>query len=59
MDAKTFVSFKTCKFNNFLKFLQDYLNLADCTLEDKRRGGEKEFVLNLGTVVLRVKENLE
>jgi hypothetical protein len=28
MDVKTFLSFKTCKFNYFLKFLQNCLNLA-------------------------------
>jgi hypothetical protein len=31
MDAKTILSFKTCKFNYFFKFLQDYLNLANCS----------------------------
>jgi hypothetical protein len=29
IDAKTFLSFKTCKYNYFLKFLQDCLNFAN------------------------------
>jgi hypothetical protein len=29
-DAKMFLSFETCKFNNFFKFLQDCLNLTNC-----------------------------
>jgi hypothetical protein len=36
MDAKTILSFKTCKFNYFLKFLLDYLNLADSTSFSKK-----------------------
>jgi hypothetical protein len=41
MDAETILSFKTCKFNYFLKFLQDYLFgdlmiLANCSSSLKK-----------------------
>jgi hypothetical protein len=36
MDAKTFLSFKTCKFNYFLIFLQDCLNLVNCSSYTKK-----------------------
>jgi hypothetical protein len=36
MEAKTFLSFESWKFNNFLKFPQDCLNLANCSSSTKQ-----------------------
>jgi hypothetical protein len=36
MNAQTILSFKTCKFNYFLKFFQDWLNLANCSSSTKK-----------------------
>jgi hypothetical protein len=37
MDAKTFLSFKTCKFNYFLIFLRNCLNLANFSFYTKKK----------------------
>jgi hypothetical protein len=37
MDAKTFLSFKTCKFNYFKKFHQDCFNLANFNIQNGRK----------------------
>jgi hypothetical protein len=36
MDAKTILSFETCKFDYSLKFLQDNLNLANFSSSSKK-----------------------